>query len=76
MKKETEKTLTVSLENYKSLNKVYQKAVKDGLKGDDVIIWEGKELLVAYLFYLLTYFEMEKEIGDYAIKRRITRKRV
>ncbi len=76
MKKENGKSVKVSLENYKSLNRAYQKAVKDGKKGDDVIIWEGRELLVAYLFYVLTYLETIEEIGNYAIKHKITRKRV
>ena len=66
----------LSIENYKSLNSAYQKAVRNGKKGDDVITWEGNELLVSYLFYMLEYFETVKEMKDYAVKHKITRKRV
>lgn len=67
--------IKLNLENYISLSDAYKKAVADGKKGDDVIIWEGKELLVSYLFYILAYFEMFEEIGNYAIKHKITRER-
>lgn len=69
-------SIPLTLENYKSLNKAYQKAVKEGKTGKDVIVWEGRELLISYLYYMLSFFEMVEETGNYAIKHKITRKKV
>ena len=71
------RTITVNLENYKSLHKAYEDAVCSGKTGNDIIEWEGKELIVAYLYYLLSFFEISSpEVREYAKRKNLTRRKV
>jgi len=68
--------IDVNLKNYKSLHGAYEKAVKEGKTGDDVIVWDGMEILISYLYYMLEYFEMvAPDVKEYARKNKITRER-
>lgn len=56
MKKEEakNKTIAVTLENYKKLSILYRNAVRDGISQ---VKFEDADLLVSYLKYMLEYME-------------------
>lgn len=51
-------SIPVDLETYMDLDALYRKAVKNGAVRDTAVTYEGHELMVTYLYYLLEHMEM------------------
>ena len=64
-------SITVNLDNYKKLRVLYKDAVKAGMP---VVEFEGAQLVVSYLYYLLEYMETRSlEIASYCKRKKIGR---
>lgn len=50
-----QKSVAVTLDSYKKLSRLYKNALKTG---ETVVQYEGQDLLVTYLKYMLQYMEM------------------
>ena len=72
-----EKRLTVDLNNFKQLLRLYNASLKKGKTRDDVVLYGKYELLMSYLYYMLEYMAFTSaEVRQYVDKKHITIRRI
>jgi hypothetical protein len=64
------KKINFSLASAKSLRRTYNNALDAGKKKNDVIVFEGNELVLSYAYYVLEYLAGQFKEPDLAPKRR------
>jgi len=69
--------ITVNLENYKALHKLYHEAQASGKSSSDIVKYKGQDLVLSYLYYVLEYMELvSADIREYKDRNKLKRRRL